>query len=161
MARFPKARLTMTDKPQTPAPEAFERRITEIRIAAALLLRSDGAMLVVRKRGTTHFMQAGGKIDGGEDAQSALLRELQEELGIAPAAAALEDLGMHSAVAANEAHSVVHCRLFKADWNGAVMPAAEIEEARWIMPADAASLLLAPLTRDAVLPLWQAALRRH
>ncbi|OWY27593.1 NUDIX hydrolase [Herbaspirillum robiniae] len=134
-------------------------RPKDIHIAAALLLRADGAMLVVRKRGSVHFMQAGGKIDAGEGAQQALLRELKEELGIAPDAASLTDLGLHSAVAANEPDSMVHCRLFRAEWDGEVEAAAEIEEARWLLPQEAGAVTLAPLTREAVLPLWQAALR--
>lgn len=54
----------------------------EIRIAAAAILRSDGHMLLVRKQGTEAFMQAGGKLDAGEDGLAALLRELHEELGL-------------------------------------------------------------------------------
>lgn len=34
-----------------------------IRIAAALLIGTDGRTLLVRKRGTQAFMQPGGKID--------------------------------------------------------------------------------------------------
>ena len=37
-----------------------------IEIAVALLSRSDGRTLVVRKRGTTTFIQPGGKIESGE-----------------------------------------------------------------------------------------------
>src|SRR5437879_13794100 len=41
-----------------------------IRIAAALMSRSDGRVLLVRKRATESFMQPGGKIDRGEHPQA-------------------------------------------------------------------------------------------
>ena len=39
-----------------------------------------------------------------------------------------------------------------------VTPAAEIEEIRWIDPAGDGGLLLAPLTRDQILPFYRASL---
>lgn len=54
----------------------------EIVIAAAILLNERRQMLVVRKRGTTQFMQPGGKIDPGETPEQALHRELAEEIGL-------------------------------------------------------------------------------
>jgi 8-oxo-dGTP diphosphatase len=53
-----------------------------IRIAAALLIGPDGRTLLVRKRGTEAFMQAGGKIEAHEQPVHALARELEEELGL-------------------------------------------------------------------------------
>jgi 8-oxo-dGTP pyrophosphatase MutT (NUDIX family) len=52
-----------------------------IRIAAALIDDDRGRLLLVRKVGTPWFMQAGGKIEHGESAISALDRELREEIG--------------------------------------------------------------------------------
>ncbi|MCQ8277562.1 NUDIX domain-containing protein [Acetobacteraceae bacterium KSS8] len=124
-----------------------------IRIAAALLLRADNQTLLVRKRGTRAFMQPGGKIDPGETAEAALVRELREELGISIDPAALEPLGDADADAANEPGCRVAATLFALRWDGPVMPAAEIEEARWVDPASPGALELAPLTRGHVLPL--------
>ena len=59
-----------------PAPESAPR---VLRIAAAMLVRADGRTLLVRKRHTTTFMQPGCKIDAGETAPLALVRELKEE----------------------------------------------------------------------------------
>ena len=53
-----------------------------IRIAAAIIRDDGGRLLLVRKRGTKAFMQAGGKIEPGELPAAALARELREELGI-------------------------------------------------------------------------------
>jgi 8-oxo-dGTP pyrophosphatase MutT (NUDIX family) len=116
-----------------------------IRIAAGLIVDTAGRVLLVRKRGTQTFMQAGGKIEPHESPSQALLRELHEELGLSLEPDAPEYLGEFTAPAANETQYLVRADL-------AVSPAAEIEEAIWIAPADV-SLPLAPLTRDHLLPI--------
>lgn len=127
--------------------------MTKIHIAAALLMRGDGRTLLVRKRGTTAFMQPGGKIDQGEDARQALARELFEELALKIDPELAVHLGRHSAPAANEAGHVVVAELFRLTTDAEIGPQAEIEEIRWVDPAAICDLELAPLTRDHVLPL--------
>lgn len=124
-----------------------------IHIAAALLLDGQGHTLLVRKRGTTAFMQPGGKIESHEQPVQALVRELHEELGIAIDPQLPQFLGRYSAPAANEPGYEVRCELFSVTLSGPVSPAAEIEEARWVDAAAAQRLELAPLTREQILPL--------
>ena len=126
-----------------------------IRIAAALLIGSDGQTLLVRKRGTQAFMQPGGKIDCGETAQGALVRELQEELGISVNIQSLMPLGQFSAPAANEAGVTIDAALFMVECDQAVQPAAEIEEAVWIETDAPRDFPIAPLTEGYVLPLYK------
>jgi len=126
-----------------------------IRIAAALLIGADGRTLLVRKRGTQAFMQPGGKIDAGETAAVALVRELHEELGLVVAAEQAQFLGEFSAVAANEPGFEVNCQLYRLDVDQNVLPAAEIEEVVWVDGANLDHLQLAPLTRDSILPLYR------
>ncbi len=127
----------------------------QIRIAAALLIGDDGQTLLVRKRGTEAFMQPGGKIEAGEPALSALVRELAEELDLHIDPATAVYLGAFAAPAANEPGFEVHCELFEVHSDQPMQPAAEIEEAIWIS-ADSLQLpLLAPLTRDFILPLYR------
>ncbi len=125
-----------------------------IRIAAALILDEEGRTLVVRKRGTVAFMQAGGKIEPCERPIDALKRELMEELQIGwteePAY-----LGHFTAPAAHEENRLVEADIFHLPFSGPVSPAAELEEIRWIDPAAPGELPLAQLTRDHVLPLAQ------
>ena len=52
-----------------------------IEIVAALIRDAAGRVLLVRKRGTTAFMQPGGKRDAGEDDITTLASEIEEELG--------------------------------------------------------------------------------
>ncbi|MFJ4067579.1 NUDIX domain-containing protein [Pseudomonas sp. NPDC089996] len=125
-----------------------------IRIAAALLINPQGATLLVRKRGTQVFMQPGGKIDAGESPVQALVRELQEELGLHIDPERAVHLGQFSAPAANEPGFEVQAELFRVDSAEAVAPAAEIEEVLWLAADQAATLELAPLTRDLILPLY-------
>jgi 8-oxo-dGTP pyrophosphatase MutT (NUDIX family) len=124
-----------------------------LRISAALLVRADGKTLLVSKRGTTTFMQPGGKIDPGETAPQALVRELNEELGISVDIDALSPLGQFSAPAANEAGVTVEAALFMVQCDQEVRPAAEIEEAVWIESDTRPDFAIAPLTGDHVLPL--------
>ncbi len=129
-----------------------------IRIAAALLIGSDGQTLLVRKRGTQAFMQPGGKIDAGEQPADALARELHEELNLRIEPGAAVYLGKFSAPAVNEPGFTVEAELFQVQIDEPVSPAAEIEEVRWIDPAGDGGLVLAPLTRDLILPFYRASL---
>ncbi|MGY2044118.1 NUDIX hydrolase [Pseudomonas pergaminensis] len=129
-----------------------------IRIAAALLIGGDGQTLLVRKRGTQAFMQPGGKIDAGEQPADALARELHEELNLRIEPGAAVYLGKFSAPAVNEPGFTVEAELFQVQIYEPVSPAAEIEEVRWIDPAGDGGLVLAPLTRDLILPFYRASL---
>ena len=129
-----------------------------IRIAAALLIEPNGQTLLVRKRGTQAFMQPGGKIDAGEQPAEALARELHEELGLIIEPSDAVYLGNFSAPAVNEPGYTVEAELFQVTIDEPVTPAAEIEEVRWIDPATDGDLILAPLTRDLILPFYRESL---
>lgn len=125
-----------------------------IRIAAAVIVDPAGRLLLVRKRGTLSFMQPGGKIEPGEAPREAVIRELQEELGLSIDPAALRYLGGFSSKAANEPGATVEAELFEAASTGTPQPAAEIEEMIWFDPARDGTTALAPLTQDFVLPRY-------
>jgi 8-oxo-dGTP diphosphatase len=129
-----------------------------IRIAAALLIRADGKTLLVRKRGTTAFMQPGGKIEAHELPVHALARELEEELGLEIDSAQATFLGQFSAPAANEPGFIVQAEIFKLTIDREVSPVAEIEEVLWVDPATDPAVELAPLTRDLILPFYRSSL---
>jgi 8-oxo-dGTP diphosphatase len=124
-----------------------------IEIVAAVIRDAAGRVLLVRKRGTTAFMQPGGKRDSGEDDVAALAREIDEELGCRLVADSIQPLGEFKAVSANEPGWRVRASLYEIDVTGDIAPKAEIAEMVWIDPAAPADIPLAPLTRDHVLPL--------
>ncbi|MFV0320126.1 MAG: EamA family transporter [Microbacterium sp.] len=124
-----------------------------IHVSAAVICDADGRLLVVRKNGTTAFMQPGGKPEPGESAAQTLSRELEEELGLVVDPSAMRPLGSFTAPAANERGFEVVAEVFAADI-GAQHPvvAAEIAELRWVARADAEALDIAPLARRYFLP---------
>jgi len=129
-----------------------------IRIAAALIVDGADRVLLVRKRGTTRFMQAGGKIEASESPEAAVVRELEEEVGLRVNPWALDYLGRFTALAANEDGHEVDAEVFFLAVDAEAAPAAEIEEMVWVSCEDALDLSLAPLTRDILLPLLVARL---
>jgi 8-oxo-dGTP diphosphatase len=124
-----------------------------IEIVAALIRDEAGRVLLVRKRGTTAFMQPGGKRDAGEDDAAALMREIGEELGCSPVRDSIRPLGEFDAVSANEPGFRVRASLYGIAVTGDIAPQAEIDAMVWIDPAAPPDIPLAPLTRDYVLPL--------
>ncbi|MFP6861216.1 NUDIX hydrolase, partial [Pseudomonas sp.] len=90
-------------------------------------------------------------------ALTALTRELQEELNLSLPAHALQPLGQFRAAAANEPDTWIDASVFQARLPHPVSAAAELEELRWLAPADVPPATLAPLLREHVLPLlWPA-----
>ncbi|SIT83065.1 NUDIX domain-containing protein [Microbacterium sp. RU33B] len=130
--------------------DAAPRRI---HVSAAVIHDADGRLLLVRKAGTSAFMQPGGKPEPGESGAETLSRELEEELGIRIAPADMRPLGEFTASAANEPGFLVVADVFAVDIaDQTPRIAAEIAELRWITRADADDLEVAPLARENFLP---------
>ncbi|NSC24514.1 NUDIX domain-containing protein [Streptomyces albus subsp. chlorinus] len=119
----------------------------ELLVSAAAVVEN-GRLLVVSKQAAPDFFYLpGGKPEPGESARAALVRELDEELGVTPlsvtpltqvrATAALEGVPMRMTV-------------FRARLEGRPRPAAEIAAMRW---TDGTDVALAPAVRNHVLPL--------
>ena len=134
--------------------ESAPRRI---HVAAAIVTDVAGRAIVVRKSGTTGFMQPGGKIERGESALATLIRELREELGLEVDVDATEFLGSYEAAALNEPGQTVRAEVFALVTDAELHPAGEIDEIYWLeSPDDTTSVELAPLTLDVMMPLWAA-----
>jgi 8-oxo-dGTP diphosphatase len=128
-----------------------------IRISAAVIIDTENRVLLVRKRGTTAFMQPGGKVNPDESTLDALRRELAEELGVTVLASQTRALGRYVAEAANEPDHMVDADLFMVTLDDEPRAAAEIDEIAWIDLAAPGDALLAPLTKHTVLGLLRTA----
>ncbi|SDK32354.1 uridine kinase [Nocardioides sp. YR527] len=129
-----------------------------ITVAAVVFRDGEGRMLTVRKNGTASFMLPGGKLEPGESAAQAAVREVAEELGVRLRVEDLTLLGEFEAAAANEPGHLVRSTVFT--WTGEVTPdaAAEIAELRWATLAEITEGAdFAPLTREYVVPALQPA----
>jgi 8-oxo-dGTP diphosphatase len=127
-----------------------------ISVVAALIRDNNGRVLLVRKRGTSAFMQPGGKRDAGESDAAALAREIVEELGCRVSENSARPLGVFDADAVNEPGLLVRAAVYAVDVEGAIEPRAEIDQVIWVDPRALPDLPFAPLTRDHVLPLARA-----
>ena len=131
--------------------------VADIVVAAVALVR-DGHVLTVRKRGTERFMLVGGKLEPGESAYDAALREAREEVGLVLASATL--LGEFLSEAANEPGHTLHSTVFWVESDAEPVAAAEIAEVRWTPLVDHPDDL-APMLEHHVLPVIIESFTNH
>lgn len=107
-------------------------RDNDIYKASGIILRGR-KVLVERSKGKAYFIHPGGKIEPGETAKQALIRELKEEFQIDVSAEDLELFDKNSAPAANSPEVDVHMEVFIVKrWHGEIRPDSEVEEIRWL-----------------------------
>ncbi len=118
---------------------------------AGLFVHREGAMLLCRRRkGSPLLILPGGKLEPGETAGQALVREIAEELGDVRVSR-LKVVGRYQGPAANDQGKTVVIDLFSGVLEGEPRPCAEIGELVWFGP-DSDETELAPSLRDSILP---------
>lgn len=104
--------------------------------SVAWLSISDGRLLVVRTRGKDAFYLPGGKPEPGEDPVAALVREVDEELGLKLRGESLQD----AFTVEDDAHGLpgqrVRIRCFTGPADGQPQPRTEIEALHWVTSED-------------------------
>ena len=132
-----------------------------IHVAAAVIRGEDGQILLAKRAEDQHqgglWEFPGGKVEAGETVQTALARELEEELGCRLMSASL--LGEFEAPAANEPGFTVRATTYLARVEGPIAPGGEIAELAWIDPARPGPEPLAPLLQTVLIALARASKR--
>ena len=123
----------MPRSPDVALSSPLEKRCLDV--AAGILASADGRVLITERTGGGPFNGMwefpGGKIAAGETAESALIRELREEIGIE--ASACEPFMQ---LEHDYPDRSVHLQFFKvAHWKGEPS-GMEGQQMRWLLPAD-------------------------
>ena len=113
-----------------------DRFIMEIDKLTWLHIR-DRRILGARSRGTQVCYLPGGKREIGESDETALIREIREELTVELRAGSLVPAGQFIAQAdAKPAGVMVRLTCYEASFDGDIKPASEIEEVIWLGHGD-------------------------
>jgi len=115
-------------------------------IVAAALVDADGRVLV-QQRAAGRAMAGlwefpGGKIEAGESAEAALVRELHEELGISTETACLAPAGFGTA-AMDDDFQILLLLYVCRKWQG-IPQALDAAQIRWLRPLDLHDLPMPP-----------------
>jgi 8-oxo-dGTP diphosphatase len=124
-----------------------------IHVTATGLIARDGRVLLGKRTSTVRFAGMwdafGGHLIPCEEPSTALLRELEEELGIH--AIRPRFLGIYEDIDPTSKDRFRHYLFFVTRWSGEPRIANdEHSEIRWFVPEDAEGLDLAPSLKDAI-----------
>ncbi|MBU6267310.1 MAG: (deoxy)nucleoside triphosphate pyrophosphohydrolase [Sphingomonadales bacterium] len=123
---------------------------TLIPVVAAALVRTDGAVLLQKRRsGSVHgglWEFPGGKVEPGESPEMALIREIAEELGITLVPESLEPVAFASDPAQPPLPRAPHLILLYAcrSWAGNPL-CLDADALEWFTPGQFAGLAMPPL----------------
>jgi len=100
---------------------------TKIIDKLAFIYLKDAKVLMARSRGKDIFYIPGGKREGNETDEQALMREVSEELNVAILPATMRHYGNFKAQAHGKPEGViVKMTCYTAEFNGVLMPGSEI-----------------------------------
>ena len=119
---------------------------------SALAVIQGNKLLVVRPRNSQFLLMPGGKPEAGESSESALKREIMEELCCTIDEKTIKFLGAFEDVAAGSNGSIVRIDLYSGTLIGTPKPSSEIEELVWISPKDILLPQLSPIIKNKIIP---------
>lgn len=104
-------------------------------------------ILSTRSRGKNVWYIPGGKREAGESDQTALLREIKEELNVELVPESLKYIGIFHAQAHGKPEgTIVQMTCYSAEFIGEIKSSGEIEEIAWFV-SDTDQNLLSPVDR--------------
>ncbi len=113
----------------------------------AFIYIKDRKILSTRSKGKDAWYIPGGKREGNESDQQALLREVKEELTVDLKPSTITYLETFKAQAHGKPEGVfVQMTCYTADFTGEIEPSSEIEEIAWLT-SDTDPALLSPVDR--------------
>ncbi len=129
-----------------------------IEIVVRGVLLSEGALLLVRKKGAPYTFLPGGHVAFGETAEEALVREIREEVGQRPTVGEYLGTVEHAFREAGEDHHELNL-LFRLALKGASCQSAPVSREHWLEflwhPLDSLKELnLQPYPLWDLLPQW-------
>jgi len=120
---------------------------------AAGVIVQNKQLLVARSKGKTHFFAPGGKIEGDETFEEALIRELKEELKMDIKAGDYELFGSFDAEADDKPGVQLHMTTFLIKrYDGILEPDNEIEELCWVDTKNMDVIPMGSIFKHEVLP---------
>ena len=142
---------------ETAPPSSHSAPLPPINKVGLALLR-EGKVLLARSRGDAVFQIPGGKVDAADASDlAALIREIDEELGVALIPGSAVFLGLFSAPAAGKTNRIVNVKLYRAEVSGTPTPCSEIEELLWLDPHACDGITLSEVVRAQILPFLRDA----
>lgn len=136
----------------------MKNNLTPLLVVAAAIGRGDGTWLMQRRPervehgGLWEF--PGGKVEPGETPEIALIREIEEELGVTLDPASLAPLGFASGWSDGAGRAIVILLYEALSWTGEP-EGREGAQVRWLDLPDIGALDMPPLDT----PLWEALVR--
>jgi len=120
--------------------------------AAGIIIR-DRKLLHERSVGKPAFIAPGGRLEAGETATQALIRELKEECSISVSETDLEPFGTFVAEAANHPGQKVIMDVFMVkQWHGEIHSGAEVEELRWLGSSPPKDVVIGSISLHEIIP---------
>ena len=130
-------------------------------VVALALADGEGRWLMHRRPAHKHhgglWEFPGGKVETGENPRDALVREIEEELGLALAADSLHPAGFAEEFDVPQGRSAIVIMLYKSAWDGRPVAALEGGEVAWYTPAEVGALDKPPLDVELARGLFEKA----
>lgn len=141
----------------------MEKFSTVMIVVAAAILDPEGRVLMQQRPSNKQhgglWEFPGGKVEAGENLVAAVVREIDEELGLAIDAEALFPISFAQDVLASSARPILLLLYGARSWDGVAMAKEAGSAIRWVGAEDLAGLPMPPLDiplAQAVIPLLGA-----